>query len=1156
MSTNFSPTMQTENNQYIDIFNALTNGIQIPTLVTDGEGNILSYNQRAGELFSLTTYNESLFDIFPNPGSFRVKEIFEHSLRTNQISREIANLILRSGRVNRFEVSINPYINEFSDQLYFISFNLLYLPEIDDKKLNISISESDLSKLIQDREVLNIIEDIKASYPFTFLGKGKIQNQINKIDNLFWIKDANDVYVLVNKKFASILGFKPNQLEGKSESHFLPLYLIDFYKSMESYIKETLTTLIIDGIPVKGLGRLEKYKTIEFPLSDSDNNVVAIVGFAAIDKNADLSNGTEVSDNFNFNSLPLPLAKFNEDGKLLSSTLQFRKFLNLSSTEQTEEINYTSIFNSKISSQIKKSFENEDEAIIPFELKNKDGFSESFLLSINKVFDKIDNSEHFFILIEQNRGSDSLEELLKKRGKMFDILIKSNPQPIFVYDAENLRFLEVNDAALKMYGYKRDEFLQMDLTDLYTPEDIQTLLESNNGADEGEFEGPFKQKKRDGNVIFVEISKTKFLFEGKEAHFNIVRDITTRLHHEQEFQLFKNAFETSDSIIFITDNSGFITYSNQFALQTLNMNSKELEGSSLVSLTQGEDRGKLNSNIFQANPSKPIELKVQLKAKSGKMIEVTITASPVRNFMGEIESFTIIAKREPEKIEVIREVEVIKEVEVVKEVEVIKEVEVESSHAVANLTEGGGGTINPNTLSTIFHEILTPINVILGFVQEIGDTSQQADPEQVEIMGIISQNRVKLLDTMNSIAEYALIESSLSNSIVEQINAGDFSDFIISSIKSTDDLKSKEIIKSKITNSLFFESDQAKLKSLLGLTLKIFSNVSNTSQYSISLYQYDEGNFVVSLRDDQQISDSILKLFEKIQTSNDLTIGRDFGISRFTILAVKQLIKSLSGKIEVINKMGKPFELGFLFPIIYQEVDEQVVDKHSQGYFSEVKAEVKPVVTNVVEQFEEVVKPEVKIEPEVIIPKSVVEPQEVKLEPQLKEEEAVLFTRRSREQTVESILGSSMEENYVVEKPNSSRTTGISVLADDQVDISQLNCLYIEDQVDSQILFKVQMKELKTIKFAVSFEEALPILMNNKFDFIVMDINLQGEYNGLDALKMIHQMPGFEKMPIIAVTAYVLPGDREKFIAAGFNDFISKPIFREKMIETLNKVLK
>jgi CheY-like chemotaxis protein len=120
--------------------------------------------------------------------------------------------------------------------------------------------------------------------------------------------------------------------------------------------------------------------------------------------------------------------------------------------------------------------------------------------------------------------------------------------------------------------------------------------------------------------------------------------------------------------------------------------------------------------------------------------------------------------------------------------------------------------------------------------------------------------------------------------------------------------------------------------------------------------------------------------------------------------------------------------------------------------------------------------------------------------------------------------------------------------------ISSLRCLYIEDQIDSQILFKVQMKELKNIQFAASFEEALPLLESQKFDFIVMDINLQGEYNGLDALKIIHQMTGLENIPVIAVTAYVLPGDKEKFIATGFTDFISKPIFREKLLESLNKI--
>jgi CheY-like chemotaxis protein len=98
------------------------------------------------------------------------------------------------------------------------------------------------------------------------------------------------------------------------------------------------------------------------------------------------------------------------------------------------------------------------------------------------------------------------------------------------------------------------------------------------------------------------------------------------------------------------------------------------------------------------------------------------------------------------------------------------------------------------------------------------------------------------------------------------------------------------------------------------------------------------------------------------------------------------------------------------------------------------------------------------------------------------------------------------------------------------------------------------MKELHDVKFAVSFEEAQQVMLNYQFDFIVMDINLQGEYNGLDALKIIKTMPAFSSIPIIAVTAYVLPGDKEKFIAAGFDDFISKPIFKEKMMESLEKI--
>jgi CheY-like chemotaxis protein len=152
--------------------------------------------------------------------------------------------------------------------------------------------------------------------------------------------------------------------------------------------------------------------------------------------------------------------------------------------------------------------------------------------------------------------------------------------------------------------------------------------------------------------------------------------------------------------------------------------------------------------------------------------------------------------------------------------------------------------------------------------------------------------------------------------------------------------------------------------------------------------------------------------------------------------------------------------------------------------------------------------------------------------------------------------GETASEELVLEEfePESATATPPPKPPQKEIDLSKISCLYIEDQIDSQILFKVQMKDLKDIKFAVSFEEAIPLFKSFRFDLIVIDMNLSGEYNGLDALKMVHQLPGFEKTPVIAVSAYVLPGDKEKFINSGFSDFISKPLFREKMLDSINKI--
>ncbi|MGE5777372.1 MAG: response regulator [Chloroflexota bacterium] len=116
--------------------------------------------------------------------------------------------------------------------------------------------------------------------------------------------------------------------------------------------------------------------------------------------------------------------------------------------------------------------------------------------------------------------------------------------------------------------------------------------------------------------------------------------------------------------------------------------------------------------------------------------------------------------------------------------------------------------------------------------------------------------------------------------------------------------------------------------------------------------------------------------------------------------------------------------------------------------------------------------------------------------------------------------------------------------------------LYIEDNPDNRLLVKrVLLAEDYVLLEADSAREALRILKDTLPDLILMDINMP-DIDGYSLTAQIKAMPGFERVPILALTANVMRGDKEKTIEAGCDGYIQKPIDIDQLTREIEKYIK
>lgn len=116
------------------------------------------------------------------------------------------------------------------------------------------------------------------------------------------------------------------------------------------------------------------------------------------------------------------------------------------------------------------------------------------------------------------------------------------------------------------------------------------------------------------------------------------------------------------------------------------------------------------------------------------------------------------------------------------------------------------------------------------------------------------------------------------------------------------------------------------------------------------------------------------------------------------------------------------------------------------------------------------------------------------------------------------------------------------------------NLLVVEDERDVRVLLQHMVRERYRSDAVPSARAAFRKAEQETYDGFLIDITLHGKRNGVDVLEGLRDQERYQNTPMIAVTAHAMPGDRERFLQAGFDAYLSKPFRQADLLALLDQL--
>lgn len=222
---------------------------------------------------------------------------------------------------------------------------------------------------------------------------------------------------------------------------------------------------------------------------------------------------------------------------------------------------------------------------------------------------------------------------LEKEKQRYIDLFNLSPLPQWVYDQETLTFLDVNEAALKFYGYTRKQFLRMTIKDVrpFSDRDLQqeVVIKALNMG--GISQSITRHCKKNGDLVYVTVESNEVIFNDITACLSLVIDRTEQLMAEYALsrseQRFKAMVQNGSDLIAIVDADGLYQYVSPAAMAILNMDPGYLLGKSIFDFIHPDDRKKTEGQFALLKEHKQVNfLPYRFKNKQGyRWMETVVT---------------------------------------------------------------------------------------------------------------------------------------------------------------------------------------------------------------------------------------------------------------------------------------------------------------------------------------------------------------------------------------------------------------------------------------------------------------------------------------------------------------------------------------------------